>query len=280
MPDIVLPSRCAYPGHIESYTDDDLEQIPRSPLRYGGAGLTREQQGLQLATPPSLDVLTLPGLLVWFETDYGLYQGTTPDDGTESEENNDTVGLWLDRSGNDNHYLQSTEAARPTVQNVSQGAADFLAVKTENNKFLSLGTRLTTVKQIYIVTRHATGTGDYQPILGDSVGFDFHGGEGTALYLGGLGTNVADGEGWINGENHPAMCWESMEKPMTYSVITNVTKNSANVATDRLTRDRDQANRYWNGFYTAVILCSSVHDTDTMNLVHEYLAEKYGITLV
>lgn len=294
MSELILPSRCAFPGPIPNpasddkspYTTDDLELIKRSYIRAGGVGLTRTAQGLTLPTAPTLDVLSLPGLLVWFETsaadedanpDGTLFTTTTQT--TPAENNGDVVGRWVDQSGNDNHYSQSTADNKPTVQSVTNNSKSFLAVQTADGKFMSLSNRLTTVKQIYIVAKHATGSGDYQPILGDSQGYDFHGGQGTALYLGGLGTNVADGLGWINGTHHPEMCYTTMLKPSSWSIITNVTKNSATVATDRLTRDRDQSGRYWTGQYAAVILCSSVHGADTRNSVHEYLAEKYGITL-
>lgn len=47
MPDIILLTRCAYPGVGTEYSEEDVQQIPRSTVRYGAIGLTREQQGFE-----------------------------------------------------------------------------------------------------------------------------------------------------------------------------------------------------------------------------------------
>lgn len=75
--------------------------------------------------------LQIAGCSQWFRADLGLYQ--TTDTSTPVTANGQTVGLWLDQSGNGKNATQSTAANRPTYTATVAAANNMPALAFDNS---------------------------------------------------------------------------------------------------------------------------------------------------
>ncbi len=57
----------------------------------------------------------IPGLVLWSEADTGVFQDSA---GTTPATNGSVVGYWQDLSGNGNHLIQATTAAKPAYRTI------------------------------------------------------------------------------------------------------------------------------------------------------------------
>ncbi len=211
----------------------------------------------------------ISGLLAWYHAD-GIAQSE-----------NSSVTTWPDDSGNANNATQSTAAARPLLNltavgglpGVRFGAGD----GTEDN--LPLTTRLTTVRTVFMVVQHATGTQDYPFVLGDTLGtYNFHGEGGSTFFYSG-GSQLPSLS--ILNENGTAKISNvaSITKSTSPQLITIVM--GANATTNIISQGNAAA-RYWNGWIAELILFDvniNTANAGNINTVECYLGSKYSITL-
>lgn len=139
---------------------------------------------------------TIPGLLLWYKADSGLYQmsnGTTA-----AASNGDVVGYMTDYSGNNNHALQATTGNKPTV--VTSGLNSLPVVRFTSTTWLSFtNVALSSGFTVYIVgntianTSFALGGGNgaYLGYYTTSGSYVIDDGQATAFNVGGSATTRA-----------------------------------------------------------------------------------------
>jgi hypothetical protein len=172
---------------------------------------------------------------------------------------NGFVTTWHDQSGNGNNATQSTSANQPQI--VTSSVVELTNTKpcikyTSDDKWLTFGTRLTTVISTFQVCKLDTTSG-VKPLLGDTTTFDYHGGASTWLDAGLAAAEVRNGSNRIN---NAISTLQSTNKSTSQVLISMI--NTGNTEVSTISRDRTEAGRNWNGTFQELIIYNSSKSSD------------------
>jgi hypothetical protein len=199
------------------------------------------------------------GLQSWFRADEGI-----------QKDSNGRVTQWNDSTGLGNHatavlgqeplWRDNRLNGEPTIY--FDGDNDNLQFPVQNS-----------LRTVFLVVRHDTGSQGAAVALGGQNSHDFHGGEGTLLLsASAAASSVVNGNGYINSAPVAPV---SMEKPKFFRIISLVT--SGNVLADQIGQDRNIPDRSWLGDIAEIILYNEVLTAGDRALVEEYLHIKYAL---
>jgi hypothetical protein len=235
-----------------------------------GIGLVAPFQGKAGFNPSSIS-----GLLTWYKADAGLLDASNnpiTSDGT-------AVKTWQDQSGNSNHLVQSTSTKQPLYK-VSQqnGLPGILFDGTDD--FFTTTSRLSTVRTVFVIHKWTATTGDFRPLIGDSIAFNFHGGAaGGALFYDGAGANTLEtrfvylGTKYVNGVE---TAHSSVVRYTTYKLVAVTT--TANTNFDQISFDRTDAPRQFYGQMGEILAYDSALSATDRGKVETYLMSKWGLS--
>lgn len=212
---------------------------------------------------------TISGLSLWLKSDFGVTF------------NGSSIMTWQDASGNNNHCIQNDSNFQPTLySSISQINNQSSVFFDGIDDYMEFSNRLTNIRTVFFIVKHTNGVGSnlYQPILGDSQTYDFigDGGNGNKLFDASI-TSPFILNGSIRLNQIPVSPVSNVNKPIQYSMLSLTT--TGNVAADRITRDRTNTNRVWDGEYSEIIIYNRVLTTLEINNVENYLINKYSPTL-
>jgi hypothetical protein len=197
------------------------------------------------------------------------------------------VEEWKDKSSNNNHATQSTEASKPST---SANTLNNLNVLTFNLDYLSLSSQIANLKSAIVVASNLDGSisPSVSPLFGEEdsiVGADYvfvnvnttdgdydisidglSGNSGNASVNGGSlvsGTNIDLSQ--TNAQNESSNLW--------YCDFTN------NATVDYICRANTSANDYINkGYIAEIIMFSTVLTETDRQKLEGYLTHKWGLT--
>lgn len=262
-----IPSPADTPASADALRDD-LNTNAFPSIRNAFASLTARQNLI-------LDVLRGHGLITntMLPTEGpGLLRGWSSRNIT-SLVDNDPIASVPDASANNDPAVQATSGNKPTYQTNEQNGKPTIRLDGSND-YLGF-TEVTTIRTVYVVTKHNTGSQDNAALLGSpATFFDFHGGTGTYLLdKTNANASVRNGQAWINGQAETPINMLKSTSVRVFTFRTTASVRASLIASDRLT-----AGRYWNGDIYDVWLYSEAHDDATVQAINEYLKIVYNLT--
>ena len=187
--------------------------------------------------------------------------------------NSGKVVSWGDLSVNGLSLSQGTDANRGMVLSSVNLINSFPSVKLDGiNDFYTLSSSLDNVRTVFIIAKHQTGSStEFEPILGHSTFFDFHGVNGTKLFRPqSVSSGLINGTCRVNQTTLPAV---QIDKPQDYSILSFV--SNTNLHFNQLSKDRTQ-NRFWNGEFVEIIMYSGALTSGEVEGIEAYLRERYA----
>lgn len=241
---------------------------------------------------------TSTGNVLWLRADNGVYTNTG---GTIPAVNGDPVGRWDDQSGNNRHASHGTVTERPNlITNVVNGLPVLRFVAADGDRLLSTGVAGGNAASVWAVARWSTLPSSNPGIIQASpAGLSFSGGASDKV----IGMWVSNASGvWGRGVQSNGT-QANLPENFTTSVNTfyaflnrydgsatieqYVNNNSVgSVNYDGTLRSWSdfgigrQANEGWNGDIAEVIAFNFAVNTAQRIIVNNYLAAKYGFTLL
>lgn len=178
-----------------------------------------------------------------------------------------------DRSVANDPAVQATGTNQPIYKTAQQNGLPTIRLDGSND-FLGF-TEVTTIRTVYLVMKHDTGSQDFAGFLGSpATYFDFHGGEGNKLISSAnANSNLRNGSAWING---------FAENPVNVLKSTSVRvfafRSIGNLRASLIASDRGTTGRFWDGDMYDVWLYSTAHtDAQIVELSH-YFTSVYNLT--
>lgn len=140
------------------------------------------------------------------------------------------------------------------------------------NDFYTLSSEISDARTVFLLVKHTTGTSiAFEPVLGHTSFFDFHGVNGTPIFRpANVSTGILDGTCWVNQEIIPAI---EVQKPVQYSLLT--IRSTQDLRFNTLSQDRG-AERYWNGEFVEIIAYNNELEEEEIISVEEYLINRYA----
>lgn len=206
------------------------------------------------------------GLQLWLKSDSGIVTSSNK------------VIEWKDISGNNNHCLQTDPSLQPLINTNLPNLNNKNSIVMDGvDDFMSFSTRISDIRTVFFVLRHSGNIVAFEPVLGDDIGYDFIGDDFSATLFNPAYTNVHILNGNIRINKMPLATVLSAQKTTSYSIVSLTT--TGNVAASRLTKDRANASRVWNGEYSEVIIYNRLLGSTEIDSIENYLVGKYAPTL-
>lgn len=173
-----------------------------------------------------------------------------------------------DKSGNNRDAAQANSSKQPTTGTVNSRTC----MVTTSGQSLQLASRLATVRCFVAVIQHtAASTGDYQFIVGDSDGYDFHSTTGNLIIDNIYSSlSIRNGSAWVNGSSVAPTSTERNTNTSCY--IFNTT---GNVTIRNFSEDRNLGRSTVGKTCEIIALSSTLSESDRQKL-EGYLAHKWG----
>lgn len=209
------------------------------------------------------------GLSLWLKSDFGIVLTGT------------NVSQWLDASSNGNNCSQVSSGFKPTLAVPNATINNHQSVIFDGiDDYMEFTSRLTDIRTVFFVFKHANGNGTtlYQPILGDSQTYDFigDGSVGDKIFDPSITSPfILNGNVKLNTVSAPLV--SNVKKPIQFSILSITT--TGNVSADRITRDRANVNRVWDGEYCEIIIYNKVLNSIEISDIEKYLVTKYAPVL-
>ncbi|MFT5973392.1 MAG: PKD repeat protein [Cryomorphaceae bacterium] len=140
------------------------------------------------------------------------------------------------------------------------------------NDLYSLSSDVSDARTIFLLFKHATGSSiAFEPVLGHTTFFDFHGVNGTPLFRPtSVSNGILSGTCRVNQEIVPAT---EVQKPIQYSMLT--IRSTQGLRFNSLSQDRAQS-RFWAGSFVEIIAYSDELSDEEIISVEEYIINRYA----
>lgn len=182
------------------------------------------------------------------------------------------VSVWGDKSGNGNNAVQANDALRPTLSAANLNGLNVIDYPTGGQN-MTLNTRRTNVRSVFILARYRVQTGGQFTIMGDSIEYPFFTGDRPGLLYAGISSpaTVVNGSKYVNG----VLTAGDLVKELAWTQYGFLT--TGNTSIDRFTQDRGFTGRSINGWIAEIIMMSSVATTEDLTSLQNYWATKYAL---
>lgn len=204
-------------------------------------------------------VLSSP--VLWLRAD----KGVVVDVGgyVERWENQGSLGSVADA-------IQTTQANKPLLK--LNGANNKPSLLFDGvNDFMDFS-EISTIRSAFFVVNKISDMSIYAPLLGHPTLHDWTGSTGKVFNGSHTSWSILNGSGYVNGVSTPIL---SIERPLQHTVLSILT-NGAPVTAQYITNERN-ANRFWNGNYSEIMLYDTLLPSEQRITIENYLKIKYGI---
>jgi len=210
----------------------------------------------------------LSGCLLWW--DFSDSSKLFTDAGTTQVSNDgDLIYQINDKSGNNNHGVQSTDTLRPAYKtNIQNGKS----LARYNKDYLVFSSRLTTIRSVYWVFKCTDGLWF---VLGDASTYNWHCSSGSPYYMAHSSFSSSYWRNGVNRINGSEITITSTIKPSSMSVMSSVC--TGNMIAGNFSKDRTQTGREAIADLAELIIYSTAHDSSTTSTVETYLNNKWAI---
>jgi hypothetical protein len=209
------------------------------------------------------------GLQLWLRADAGLPSGFGD--------------FWADQSGNGNHARQAWGAAVPRVVPNALNGLPVLRFDGSSD-FVRFTNELATIRTVFWVVKEdvaasgPTAPSVFRPLLGHDTWRDFQAGQGKpgTIWHGSCCheyLSVVNGQTWLNGQ--PVNGTTTL-RPQSMSLISLVTTGA--VRADKFGVGAAQSH-WWGDLAELIVYDTALSNADRLK-VEDYLAARYGLTLV
>lgn len=182
-------------------------------------------------------------------------------------ETSNLVSQVDDKSGSNNHAVQTNSANQPTL------STDRL-VYDGTDKYLSLTTDITTARTVYMLVSWGTGVSAYTVMIGHNTAADFHGSVGGEVVSPSFASaNVLNGDFRQDGEALAGV--GNMVKDTSDTIYGFIT--DGNVSINQISKDRTFTDRNFKGEILEVIVSESALSVANCEKIEGYLAWKWGL---
>ena len=204
-------------------------------------------------------IADIPGLVLWVNADAIL-----------DMTNGGTVDTWHDLSGNANDlerhigtpvYMTNAVNGRPVVR-----------FDGNDNNYYDFD-RISDIRTVIWVVREDAAASGSRFLLGDDATYHFHRGADPDNYIwhsGNAAAAIRNGSTYVNGI---VVNGTATAMPTNISII--ALQTAGNVEANRLSRDRNQAGRNWQGDVAELLIYNRVLTDVEMDEVGSHLAQKY-----
>jgi len=201
-----------------------------------------------------------PGLLLWMRSSDNI------------EVEGGEVSQWNSINDPDIFLEQPIESNRGVMSPALDELNGFQSLVLDNSEFYSLSEDVSNARTVFLLVKHSTGTStQFEPVLGHSEFFDFHGTEGTTLFRAmSVSSGILNGDTRVNTISIPAT---EIDKPQEFSIIS--IRSTQNLRFNSLSRDRSLS-RYWQGEFVELIFYSEEMDIESVEGIENYLINRYA----
>lgn len=229
----------------------------------------------QLTTPGSVSAT---GMLLWLDGNdiATLYQNSACS--TSVSSNDESVGCFKDKSGNDNHATNATGSNQPIYKTTNFNSKPSLYFDGVTDRFLNF-TRFTNIRTVvWVLKEDSSNPGNTAFLLGDPNGSTAHfhraSTSGPIFHASSSSANVRGGTLKVD---TITVDGTTTNMPDDESVISLVT--SGNVTASSFSRDRTSCcgNRTWGGSLAELIIFNRALNSTEISNIEASLNAKWGI---
>src|ERR1035437_4718855 len=234
--------------------------IDQRHSRNGMVGLDKMYLQCRIGEWASFDPLSQTGLLAWYDASNIASIG---------KDGSNNVSTWASGTATAN---TASELASGTKSVFSTDHISFINGITD---CLTLGTRITTARTVFMVVKHATGTSsNYEFLLADTSNYDWHGTTGTHIFDAGYSaSNIQSGTAYVNGTSVGSPL--NLTKSTAYQIL--CIEPAGDVTVGQITGDRgNTTDRTWNGSYREIMVCDQIYDSAIRAQFIGYLRNKWS----
>lgn len=224
-------------------------------------------------------------LYLWHRSDYGLYKDSALTDPVTADA--DTVGGWVDKSGNGRNWTQATSASEPTYKTAIVNSLPVLRFDGSDDFFDGPNISALTAAEVFIVVKCDADPSSANGLwrLGNDASLNTHFPFSDGTLYDTCMTNARKNTGnptpslasWrlYNVVSTSSEWTNFIDGTQFYTTATNTV--GGNTAT-RLGRSQDSGT-YFDGDIAELIIYSAKLGTTDKDAVESYVATRYGLTI-
>ncbi|MBT4760921.1 MAG: hypothetical protein HOO06_04410 [Bdellovibrionaceae bacterium] len=272
-------------GNVNSYQFTNISPY----LNYGtvyyvsvrGVDALSKVSGTTTTTPWTLSSpggVSATSLSLWLDTNEAasIYQSAAC---TSPASNNDSVGCIKDKSGLDNHAVQSTSANMPVYKSSDFNGKPSIYFSGSSDKSLDFGTNSAIRTVFWVLKEDASNPGNTSFLLGDPSGAtsDFHRDSTLGPIFHSTNSSASVRGGTLN-LNKTSIDGTVENMPTAESVLSLVTSGSVTASSFSQDRTSCCGERTWGGSLAELIIFDRALNATEVGNVEDYLALKWGVT--